>query len=693
MVKVNLRDGNILEVQVTDAVVTRNYIDDDIDRTDTGFIADYLARTRVGAGVANNWVLNGTRLTRDHILDVSALGQDGIDIGLLDEDDDLLVYQRINNSLTIDNRDWITIQLSGAGAALLRPNDGDTNVIQVSYVRDFAGNWDPQNYSNTQELTFATTLTPDTQPSSDAPTVVWVSAHDNIYGIRDGGQTLISDIVYVQFSKDMSGDVLLTDKYRINTREVPTGTNITAVDGVPYGTGAQAGRGTLVTITMPFGFLGETQEMFITHSEEFYTAANYYRNNMDPYQPVDNHTVYVNRSVKSVERDAAGKTLPGKQLAGNLLFTTGPSYEPFVNRLNPITAYVNAFTDDGANQGKKEIATLLDAFVSDYVSGILLMRTVYNDITGAPYPVGSIPDPDLVIQLTNPGNGIASLSLPNSLYSNGAKIPFNSIKIEIPNDVTSADITIGAATDVIGVVNGIDIEQQSPLLGGVTVKGTAVNLTAFVDGDVSVKTLGTYATGGNLTVKTGSRIDGTLTVNIKGDYKQEQGSTIGKVDFIDVKPTSVTIANGAQIGTVTIGLNLETIFSNEGRIETVALENAGADIEFKNIGNGRIITAIIVNAAVDFELKNAASGTIAKVQVTDQNANVSILNIGGTITLIDLDNSASITVDNYGNGIGKINGTSGTNVAVTGNTMPPVTGGIVNITDNTSPNTATPTSL
>ncbi|MDR1204690.1 MAG: hypothetical protein LBL26_04300, partial [Peptococcaceae bacterium] len=147
---VQVVDMGVLEIQFTEPIVTRD-------------VFSTSPTVPVYAGAVGNWNLN----TVNGRLTTADIELDGIAIGRRNDRGDVIPYTAgTAGGSPVDNRSYITIQLSSAGITRLLKPGGQENLIQASNVRDFAGLTDAANTATTQEFRF---VTPE-PPGPPAPT-------------------------------------------------------------------------------------------------------------------------------------------------------------------------------------------------------------------------------------------------------------------------------------------------------------------------------------------------------------------------------------------------------------------------------------------------------------------------------------------------------------------------------------------
>jgi hypothetical protein len=713
-----MKNARVIEATFDDPVVTRDYMNANWRDHWNGNTPNYLTDQAYGVGVVSNWVLNGHKLLDSDLAPVRPLAQTGVDLGTLIltgiRAGELQVYETNTDPTwqVIDNRNKVTIQLSAAGTHWLKP-EGEINVLQVANTSDYAGLVHPQNIANTQEFTFPTVTNPVENPGEEDTYVVWISVHDNIYGYRDG-QYLISDVVYIQYSKNMGEAALRSMTYAINNYELPVGVDIVSEDNVWYNSPLArddqnlntdgVGQGTLVTITIPYDFLGDKQQRFTTASPNF----RHEHPSGNPYEPVDNHTVYFDPFLKSADGDL---------LDGEFEFTS--TYNEYsIWWQMPVVAYYNTIYASTADllRFPQVIATLAQAFGSEYVGNkIYQLPVMYNDqgiMMNQPLDrVSFILDDSLT------ANHIPEFDYPLIIKSvtdtrNGRTLPYEIINVNVPlaeyvlvtDDVeVTRSLPANAGNPGVSIVaNAADyVELDGAIQAGgaivTSTSGTDVVINGDVTGDVTItagqNVVPSNPPGVNLSdVTVNGEISGILTVDITGDLTVN--NSMDEANIINVNATSVKIARGATIGKITISNNIITTIINEGAIGDVVFDSgaAGADITLSNTGAGSITGTVTIDQAVEVAITNAVNSTIANVVISVMGADVSIQNVGA-ITGINLSNNASLDLANWGETA--ITADNTTSVTLTGTTRPPISGGITNanITDNTDANTATPTSL
>jgi hypothetical protein len=704
-----MKSGRVIEATFDDPVVTRDYMNANWRDYWNGNTPNYLTDQAYGVGVVSNWVLNGHKLLDSDLAPVRPLAQTGVDLGTLiltgTRAGELQVYETntVPTWQVIDNRNKVTIQLSTTGARWLKP-EGEINILQVANTSDYAGLVHPQNIANTQEFTFPTVTNIVENPDEDTY-VVWISVHDNIYGYRDG-QYLISDVVYIQYSKNMGEAVLRSNTYAINNYELPVGVDIVSEDNVSYFsplarddqnlTTDGVGQGTLVTITIPYDFLGDKQQRFTTASPNF----RHEHPSGNPYEPVDNHTVYFDPFLKSADGDL---------LDGEFRFTATYNLYSIWWQM-PVVAYYNAIYASTADllRFPQMIATLAQAYSSEYVGyKIYQLPVMYNDqgiMMNQPLDRVSFLLDDSLTANHIPEFNYPLIIKPVTDTRNGRTLPYEIIDVNVPLAeyvLVTGDVEVTRSLPANALNPGITIVADAAdyvqldgtiEAGGAIVRsdsGTDVVINGDVTGDVTI-TAGNPLSVNLSDVTVNGEISGKLTVDITGDLTVN--NSMDEANIINVNSTSVKIARGATIGKITISNDITTTIINEGAIGDVVFDAgaAGADITLSNTGAGMIIGTVTIDQAVEVAITNAVNSTIANVVISVSGADVSIQNVGA-ITGINLTNNASLDLANWGETA--ITADNTTSVTLTGTTRPPISGGISNITDNTNANTATPTSL
>lgn len=142
--------------------------------------------------------------------------------------------------------------VDGVLNAKIAPTDESFVVKPISTLA--AGNWTlyvrsiSDDVGNTSSTTSYPLTVKGATAATGSPTIVWADAHDNVAGL--------SDVVDIQFGTTMSTDALKSTMYTVNGNVLPVGTMITS-KLVKYDV-ANNLSGTLVTITLPVTFLGDT---------------------------------------------------------------------------------------------------------------------------------------------------------------------------------------------------------------------------------------------------------------------------------------------------------------------------------------------------------------------------------------------------------------------------------------------------
>jgi hypothetical protein len=513
-----------------------------------------------------------------------------------------------------------------------------TFVVEPAQALD-AGTWsmtilsisdDVGNTTATQEINLEIAGAP--APSTN-PYVVWADAHDNIYDLRDG-QYQISDVVHIQYSKTMSVDVLQSSVYTINGNPLPHGVTITWEQGVEY----DANKfGDLVIIHLPFSFLGEDRAIFITNSSKF-TAALY--PHLDPYEPVDHHTIDINPSVK----DTTDVSLTGNY---NLVTT----YDPDGLEQKHVIAYVNAdsIPSNSVLESRDDIAPADLAAASAHVRDIAIMLPYFAS-TG----LSQSADPDVSITNSDP----EPLVITPPVDADGNLLPlgdvtvdaFNapSVTIDVPEIKGNVDIDVAAAESVTikaDTINGtVDIDAtaaESVTLDAKVTGAHAVSITVpeaksvdikgAVDDDVTIDATGATDAkitvekniGGDLTITSDGTeiritggVAGTLSINAaNADVYVLKGTdttgVIAAATITEIAGDTLTIGANVTIDALTVAATLVHAFTINyiGAIDnSLTIDGSGADITVKIQSNG---TAAQEQTALDkfTALRNITSGS------------------------------------------------------------------------------------
>jgi hypothetical protein len=438
---------------------------------------------------------------------------------------------------------------------------------------------DVGNTSATQEIDLDIAGAP--APSTN-PYVVWADVHDNIYDLRNG-QYLISDLVHIQYSKAMSIDVLQSSMYTVNGNPLPQGVSITWEHNVAY----DANRlGDLVTIHLPYRFLGEEQSIFITNSTKFTDPALYPHN--DPYEPVDHHTIDINPSVK----DTTNVSLTGSH---NLVST----YDPAAILGRHVDAYVNAdeVTPGSVLESRRDIAAAIDAQNSIFVRRTIILLPYYTNVG-----VAQTTEPDI----TFTGTTANPVNITPPLDGNNNPLPLGDVTVTAPN---AESVAINAG-DINGVVT-IDVDSA------IEVKINAGTIAGNVDIEADIAT--------NVEINAAEINGDTLVITAP------EATTVEVNSEIDVA-TSVTITankEGANIslnGPVTTPI--VTINSTEGAsvaINDNVTGNVAIDADEATITvNGNIDGNLTIDSdnGEEIRISGDVTGTLT---VTAQNATVYVL--------------------------------------------------------------------
>jgi hypothetical protein len=277
--------------------------------------------------------------------------------------------------------------------------------------------------------------------------VVWADAHDNIYGYRNH-EYQISDVIHIQFSKVMSGDVRYTSAYILNNNDLPSGTSVSTEDKYyKDGSGGNAVLGTMVTILLPHDQFGESHEWFDDTG--------------DPYEPIHNQVLIIDPNVT----DETGSGLQSNPLTGTTRYTL--SYNT-VNTVAPVTAeeadanhfnqyHVHAYVNkDSYSSSYSRFASLSKALASIYVSHITPIAPYYNN-AGIEIDRfnSSSPDGPITVNYTGIGHFVFSAPVDASGVTipldNGVRITANtvdSITIDKNVEVDSISINSTSATNI-----------------------------------------------------------------------------------------------------------------------------------------------------------------------------------------------------------------------------------------------------
>jgi hypothetical protein len=420
----------------------------------------------------------------------------------------------------------------------------------------------------------------------------------------------------VQFSKNMSGDVLLSDKYAINTNEVPHGSLITAQDSVTYYSTDDAskpnrgsGAGTLVTITMPYNFLGEEQNIFITNSITFFTVATY--PTRDPYQPVPHQTVYVNSDVRDPELTPKTLAQSGQT---NPRFTT-TYHEPAVLWQTPVIAYVNADTAEVStnhyNQYRNDIATLVEAQKSDYVRLIVRTPVWYDDADSSGLP-GT--PPAMISGTFNEPNYEGKLTILPVVDRNGVQIPYDSINVTAAK---ASEILIPSNVVVNGFVT-IDAAKAKSVEVNGTISGN-VSITSAPEAEtVKIKAaVGTQSASASVTitgvekakaVEINGAVSGALTVTANNAAITVNEAVGGAVIIDSSRGASVTLNGEVKSGGVDIDADRAIITINEKVTGDVAIDSLNG---ISVVLNSTVTGDVVIDAGrANVEINEGVTGDV-----------------------------------------------------------------------------------
>jgi hypothetical protein len=366
---------------------------------------------------------------------------------------------------------------------------------------------------------------------------------------------------------------------------------------------------------MPYGFLGEEQNIFITKSitgntpTPFFTAANYPTG--DPYQSVPHHTVYVNSDVRDAE--LAPKTL-AQSGQTNPRFTT-TYHERAVLWQTPVVAYVNADTAivetippiTHFNQYRNDIATLVEAQKSDYVRLIIRTPVWYDDTTG----VAGTPPPTINGAFTEPDYE-GKLTILPVVDRNGVQIPYGSITVTAPK---ASDIIIPSNVVVNGTVDIVadlakSVEVNGTISGDVSVDAHEAE-TVAVNAAVGTQSAPADVTITNVneakTVEINGAVSGDLTVTANNAAITVNDAVGGAVIINSTRGASVTL-NDKVGGDLTIDADRANITVNEAVDGDVTIDSInGISVVLNNTVDGDVV---IDAGRANVEINKAVTGNV-----------------------------------------------------------------------------------
>jgi hypothetical protein len=424
-------------------------------------------------------------------------------------------------------------------SAELAPGSWHMTIVSIS---DDVG-----NTSATISVPF--TIGSDAPPVENAaPYVVWADAHDNIYDFRDG-EYIISDVVHIQYSQIMKDTVFESSIYTINGNPLPTGLLVTGEPtawscgdcGPSYPT---SGTGTLVTIHLPYHFLGDIQQRFITAVPG--------KSDVNPYAPMESNTLIISPNVE----DKAGTKLAG---VNNFTLT----YHMEGAKQPHVVAYVNTLNFNSARLGLASYERAVNPSVTPNPHNFVSVVEFF-ELRGAD---------GLLIDTSNPAN---APDLNSSYTGDGDFVlnaPFTAGNISLIITSTPASVTVNA--NAIG------------------------NVTIHADNAPIITANG--AVGGNLDINSanaaiiiiGKDVTGAATVNTpKGTVYVNADA--GSLDIQAGSPASLIINSSVTIGMLKISIadhafkvyNSGTI--NNIEIVSTTLNSADADYPgyVQLLGNG-----------------------------------------------------------------------------------------------------------
>jgi hypothetical protein len=457
-----------------------------------------------------------------------------------------------------------------------------------------AGNWtitirslsdDEGNSLDTPEYPL-TIMQPETDP--DIPEVVWVAVHDNIYDYRNG-QYRIADLVYVQYSKNMSSDVTSISYYSVNKTRLPGGAIITKEDNVVYD--PDETPGTLITIHLPYSFLGEDHEWFITSSPRFAAYST-----TDPYLPAEDWSVFIDGRL--TDNSAAHLSLDGD-------YDVVSTYHP--NSVQGhVVAYVNADTDSLNTvlepQNHKDIATMDDALASPFVKVAVPMTSTYYDSNSA--ILGGTPFADL---------------------SGTINVASDSLTISSTEPVGDVNVNFTSGTAKSFIVNAPEV--GAVIISGISGEGSTVSVTAEeINGVVTIT-------------------DDVETINIKAEEINDDVTITGDAKSITIETdeitgdVNITQTVAAEPGTIVVEGDISgsvTINANAAEIITIR-ENAGNPAD--GVGSNLTINS---TSAITVRVDSSVTGNVV-IRALVAHVYIDEDQVGGSVS-IDAAAENSVTI-------------------------------------------------
>jgi hypothetical protein len=484
-----------------------------------------------------------------------------------------------------------------------------------------------------------------TKPAVDpnAPEVVWVAVHDNIYDIdRNGSEYKIADLVYVQFSKNMDNTLVNSLRYySVNKTDFPAASYITSEPNVLYDDSDPNNPlwGTLVTIHLPYSFLGETdRQWFITRLERFTSLPEYgYDDTVlpiepgDPYAPVEDWAVFIDGRITDDTRD---------KLALGVDYDVVSTYmrpekeidsvpHPTVIQAH-VTAYVNADDDTStALQSRNDIASLSRALASPHVN---LIRSMVPTATNP--PVSRYYD-----------NLGATGAVPFATLSGTLTVVSDSLEIVSTEDLGNLNFTFTSPTAKSFVISAPAIGDVT--VGGISGKGSEISLTATDRiGDVTAANAESFTVSapiiGNVTV---SDISGEVSVTAAGSNV----TAIGVVAITNSKAASITVASTDIVNNTTVYKPITSVNIIQIADAEAGSINVSGDVTVGVVINAAEATSVAVNGEIGTDVTIGApkATTITVTADVDNDVAITAAAPGTTIrTAGTIDNNLTITSTN-----------------------------------------------
>jgi hypothetical protein len=452
----------------------------------------------------------------------------------------------------------------------------------------------------------------------------------------------------------MYNDVTSLSYYSVNKTRLPGEAIITKEDNVVYDPAENPG--TLIKIYLPYSFLGENHEWFITSSPRF-TPANYPTN--DPYAPVEDWSVFIDGRLTD-------NTTARLSLGGD--YDVVSTYRP-TRVQEHVVAYVNA--DNTANPAlqapnHRDIATMANALVSPYVKTIKPMEPTathyYNSNTGVlnGTPFGNIATP---ITVTSD-----SLEIVSTVPLGNMDVTFTSPDAK-SFVVNAPDLGNVSVSGISGEGSEVSIISEGDL-GTVTITDDpeSINIQAAddINGNVSITSDATSITVNSDTISGGVTITQSNTADA-GDILVNSDVT-GSVVIIADAADTITVRENIGIPSNGVGGNL-TINSTSAtavRVDSSVTGNATITTPAAHvyIDRSQVGGSVTITSAAENSVTIANGVTIASLIINEASHGLKIYN-GGTITNLVVANGRGyvrVLAPNGTNGTLPASTTPGTNI-------------------------------